>query len=398
VPSRALDFPVFDSDNHLYETKEALTKFLPDRHKDVIDYIEYKGRTKLMVRGQITNYIPNPTFEVVGAPGAQEEFFKHGNPEGKSRREIMKPMRALPAFFDPEPRLRLLDELGVDRAVMFPTLASLVEERLRDDPDLTHIVVHALNTWIYEHWTFNYEGRIFPVPIITLPIVEKAIEELEWVVERGARLVLIRPAPVPGYRGPRSFALPEFDPFWKRVVELDVLVALHASDSGYDRYLNEWEGHAGEMEAFGNLSLFQAAAMSHRAIEDAVISLVGHGALTRHPDLRIAIVELGSEWVRPVLHQLETAYKRMPAEWPENPVDVFKRNLYIHPFHEEDPIGIVKLIGADHVLFGSDYPHVEGMSDPISYVEELDGLPDEDIRKIMGGNMTNLIRLDASRA
>jgi predicted TIM-barrel fold metal-dependent hydrolase len=117
--------------------------------------------------------------------------------------------------------------------------------------------------------------------------------------------------------------------------------------------------------------------------------------LTRHPDLRIAVVELGSDWVRPVLNQLETAYKRMPAEWPEHPVDAFRRNLYIHPFHEEDPIGIVKLLGADHVIFGSDYPHVEGMSDPISYVDELDGLPDEDIRKIMGGNMDGLVGVRA---
>jgi predicted TIM-barrel fold metal-dependent hydrolase len=349
-----------------------------------------------MVRGQITNYIPNPTFQVVGSPGAQEEFFKHGNPEGKSRREIMKPMKALPAFFEPAPRVELLDELGIDRAVLYPTLASLVEERLRDDPELIHVVIHALNRWIHEHWTFNYEGRLFPVPIITLPIVERAIEELEWVVERGARVVLIRPAPVPGYRGPRSFALPEFDPFWRRVVELGVLVVLHASDSGYDRYLNEWEGRAAEMEAFGKLSLFQAAAMSHRPIEDAAISLVAHGALSRHPDLRIAVVELGSDWVRPVLNQLETAHKRMPAEWPEHPVDAFRRNLYIHPFHEEDPIGIVKLLGADHVIFGSDYPHVEGMSDPISYVDELDGLPDEDIRKIMGGNMDRLVGVGAS--
>ena len=84
-------------------------------------------------------------------------------------------------------------------------------------------------------------------PVITLPIVDKAIEELEWVVERGARVVLIRPAPVPGFRGPRSFALPEFDPFWEKVVEHDILVGLHSSDSGYDRYTNEWNGGSGEM-------------------------------------------------------------------------------------------------------------------------------------------------------
>src|SRR5256885_3057550 len=118
-----------------------------------------------------------------------------------------------------------MDEQGIDRSLMFPTLASLLEERLRDDPDATHAVIHSLNEWMYETWTFDYEGRIFPTPVITLPIVERGIEELEWVVARGARVVLIRPAPVPGFRGPRSFALPEFDPFWEKVVEYDILVA-----------------------------------------------------------------------------------------------------------------------------------------------------------------------------
>jgi hypothetical protein len=70
---------------------------------------------------------------------------------------------------------------------MFPTLASLIEERLRDDPVAIHVIVHALNEWLDEVWGFNYQNRIFTTPVITLPIVEKAIEELEWVVKRGAR-------------------------------------------------------------------------------------------------------------------------------------------------------------------------------------------------------------------
>ena len=52
-----------------------------------------------MIRGTVSEYIPNPTFEVVARPGAQEEYFRNGNPEGKSYREIVgKPMRSIPAF------------------------------------------------------------------------------------------------------------------------------------------------------------------------------------------------------------------------------------------------------------------------------------------------------------
>ena len=284
MPSRELDFPVFDADNHMYETPDALTKHLPPRYQGAIGFVEVDGRKKITVKGRISEYIPNPTFDRVAAPGAQEDYFKAGNPEGKSRREIMgRAIDALPAFREPGPRLELMDELGLDRALMWPTLASLVEERLRDDPDATHAVVHALNVWMHEHWTFNYEDRIYPVPVITLPIVSEAIAELEWVLERGAKIILIRPAPVPGLRGPRSFALPEFDPFWELVQEADVVVGMHASDSGYQRYLNEWEGlRDDEFTPFTGGGAFAAiAGAGYRSIIDT--HGVGHRPRPLHP-------------------------------------------------------------------------------------------------------------------
>ncbi|HYZ99273.1 MAG TPA: amidohydrolase family protein [Acidimicrobiales bacterium] len=391
MPSRTLDFEVFDADNHMYETRDALTKHVPREYQGVIDYVEVRGRTKIVVKGVISEYIPNPTFDVVARPGAQEEYFKRGNPEGKSYREIVgKPIRALPAFREPGARAELMDELGIDRALMFPTLASLVEERLRDDVEATHAVIHALNEWMLETWTFNYHDRIFPAPVITLPIVERAIEELEWVVERGARVVLIRPAPVPSIRGvTRSPGLPEFDPFWRRVVDLDVLVAMHSSDSGYARYVNDWEGTR-EFLPF-KLSAFRSVAMGHRPIEDTMAAMICHGALSRFPELRIAVVENGSGFVRPLFQNLGEAYRMMPQEFAEHPIDVFKRNVWVHPFHEEDIKGLVELLGAEHVLFGSDFPHPEGMADPITYVDELEGLPRDDVVKIMGGNLAGLV-------
>ncbi len=394
---RKLDFPVFDADNHMYETTDAFTKFLPDRYAGLIRYVQVDGRTKIAVKGLISDYIPNPTFEVVAAPGAQEEYFRHGNPEGKSRREIMgKPIRSLPAFHDPEPRLQLMDELGIDRALMWPTLASLLEERLRGDPPATHAVVHALNQWMHEHWTFNYENRIFPTPVIHLGILDEAIKELEWVLERGARILLIRPAPVPGFMGPRSMALPEFDPFWEAVVDAGIPVGMHASDSGYQRYMNEWEGVADtEMTPFKGVSGFMAiVGHQSRPITDTIASLIGHGLCTRFPDLRVAPVENGSNWVRPLLRDMEHAYTTQPHIFEEDPVEVFKRNIYVHPFHEEDPIGLVGLLGADRVLFGSDFPHPEGMADPISFVDELSALPPEVVAKIMGGNLGRLMKVD----
>jgi predicted TIM-barrel fold metal-dependent hydrolase len=392
MSTATLDIPVFDADNHLYETKDAMTKFLPDRYRGVIDYVDVRGRTKIVVKGRISDYIPNPTFEVVARPGAQEDYFRKGNPAGLSRREIFgEPMRAIPAFRAPGPRLALMDEQGIDRCLLFPTLASLLEERLSDDPDVTHVVIHALNEWMHETWQFSYEDRIFATPVITLPIVEKAIEELDWVVARGAKVVLIRPAPVPGYRGPRSFALPEFDPFWEKVVEHDILVALHSSDSGYERYANEWIGTDSEMLPFQPQAFRMLGAW--RPVEDAVGSLIIHGALSRFPTLKVVVVENGSIWVGPLLRNLADIYKKMPQDFMEEPVAVFKRQIHISPFWEEDLGALAEVIGEDRVLFGSDFPHPEGLADPATYVKELEGQSEDTIRKIMGGNLARLMNV-----
>ncbi|MET0389477.1 MAG: amidohydrolase family protein [Polyangiales bacterium] len=392
--TRKCDFPVFDADNHLYETQEAFTKFLPAKYKSAIDYVQVRGRTKIVVRGTISDYIPNPTFEVVARPGAHEEFYKRGNPEGKSMRELTgEPMRSIPAFREPSARIKLMDELGVDRALMFPTLASLLEERMRDAPEMIHAVVHSLNEWLHETWKFNYEDRIFTVPVVSLPIVSKAIEELEWVLARGARSILVRPAPVPGYGHSRSFAYPEFDPFWKLVEQSGVVVSMHSSDSGYARYQADWTGPS-EMLPF-KFDAFRMMSMLKRPIEDSMSATVCHGLLTRFPKLKVAVIENGGSWVPHFLEQLKDVYKKMPQAFEEDPIKAFKRNVYVSPFFEDNLEQLIAEMGADHVLFGSDYPHPEGLAEPCTYVEHLPaGLPLSDIKKIMGGTLGTLMGID----
>jgi predicted TIM-barrel fold metal-dependent hydrolase len=256
-------------------------------------------------------------------------------------------------------------------------------------------VIHALNEWLYETWQFNYEDRIFTTPVITLPIVEKAIEEIEWVAERGARAVLIRPAPVPGFRGPRSFALPEFDPVWAKIVEHKLHVTMHSSDSGYSRYYSEWLGSQTEMLPFKPDAFSQL--QGWRPVEDAAASWVCHGALTRFPDLRISFVENGASWIAPLFRSLENIYKKMPQDFAEEPIGALRRAMSISPFWEDDYAELAELIGEDNVLFGSDFPHPEGLAQPRKTAEELFAqFPEETVRKFMGGNLARLMHLDAT--
>ena len=170
------------------------------------------------------------------------------------------------------------------------------------------------------------------------------------MVERGARVVLIRPAPVPGYRGPRSFGLPEFDPFWEKVVEADILVGMHSSDSGYDRFANEWMGNDSEMLPFQPQAFRMLG--QWRPVEDAVSALICHGALSRFPQLKVAVIENGSTWTEPLLRNLADVYKKMPQDFLEDPVTIFKRSIHISPFWEEDLGALADLIGVDRCCSG----------------------------------------------
>jgi predicted TIM-barrel fold metal-dependent hydrolase len=389
--------PVFDSDNHFYETRDALTRYLPKQYANAIRFVEVDGRTKVAVCGQISDFIPNPTFDVVARPGAHQDFFLGNNPTGKTMREMSgEPMRTIAAFREPEPRLTLLDELGVYGTLMFPTLASLVEERMRHDPELTHVVIHALNQWMHETWSFDYKGRIFSTPIITLPIVERAIAELDWALEHGAKAILIRPAPVPGYRGSRSFGLPEFDPFWQRVQDAGILVCLHGSDTGFTKYIDTWEGGVEYLPFKPNP--FHDVVMAKRPIEDAVSAFILHGAASRFPDVRVALVENGSMWIPDLMHRFEFAYRRMPKEFTEDPVEVFRRNFWISPFFEDDVPFLLQHVPADRLMFGSDYPHPEGLADPLSFIDQLPELPTSDVAAIMGGNLAGLLGITLPQA
>jgi predicted TIM-barrel fold metal-dependent hydrolase len=405
VTHRELPYSTFDADNHLYENRDALTKFLPREYEGVIRYVEINGRTKLAIRDRITDYIPNPTFVKVAAPGgAGMDITQGGGGFGSAgvglHRKKMVVMPGIDAFFDPEPRFELMKEMGIDRTLLWPTLASALEERVADDPDVTVAVIHALNEWMHEHWTYVYSDAIYSTPIISLAAgADRALEELEYIHERGARIFLIRVAPVPTWKGRKSFALPEFDPFWARVQELDVIVGMHSGDPGYHRYLNEWEGLGGlEMSiAKGARTInpaFQALSSEKDNLIDAMASIIGHGLATRFPGLKFMPVEFSSRWIRPFYKKLQRIYEASPVLFDEDPVEVFNRNVWVHAFHERDPKGLIDLgIPVDHLMFGSDFPHPEGMADPLAYSEVVKDLPAEQQALIMGGSLEKAMKV-----
>jgi predicted TIM-barrel fold metal-dependent hydrolase len=407
ITQRDLPYPTFDADNHLYENRDALTKFLPSGYEGVVRYVEIDGRTKLAIAGRISNFIPNPTFSRVAVPGGAGFDVTLGDEGGRENHveqlgfQKLMAMPSIDAFFDPEPRLELMREMGIDRTLLWPTLASAIEERLAHDPDAVCVVLHALNEWLHEHWTYVYANAIYSTPIISLAAGnDVAIRELEYIAERGAKIFLIRVAPVPTWKGRKSFALPEFDPFWERVQELDLTVGMHSGDSGYQRYTNEWEGLGDQEAVISAKSMrktspaFLLLSSEKHNLVDAIASIIGHGLATRFPRLRFVPVEFQSTWIRPFFTRLQHTADTSSILFDEDPVAVFNRNIWVHAFHEGDPKGLIEMgLAADHLMFGSDFPHPEGMADPLAYAEVVGGMPADQQALIMGGSLERAMRI-----
>jgi predicted TIM-barrel fold metal-dependent hydrolase len=385
VRERRLEYPVFDVDNHMYENTDAFLKFLPPEYEGVVKYIGEDRRTRIAIKDRIDRAVPNPTFQRVAPPGGQQDDPLH-------RRSIA----GLDAFFDVEPRYALMQEFGIDRALMWPTLSSVIEQAMPDDPRAVQVVFHALNQWMYEHWTFGYEDAVFPTPAISLSILDRAIEELEWVTERGARIVYISTAPVSGFGGRRSIALPEFDPFWELMQEKGVVAGFHqVVNRRFPVDLAELDG-TGEGGGYFQLppyptAPFRALTTPRWQVSDFIASMVGHGMLTRFPRLKIAIVEFFTDWVRPMVRQFQEAYERAPQMFEEEPMAVLRRNVFLHVFHDPDPMELISMVGVDNCMFGSDFPHPEGLRDPLAFCEEITSMSQADQERVMGGNLARLM-------
>ena len=386
------DAPIFDADQHMYETADALTKFLPERYRYAVQYASFGKQTRIVINNRVSDFIPNPTFERVAAPGAHEKFFAGENTEGQTLREMQGAAIEAPAATrTPQDRVAELDRQGVAEALNYPTLASLIEHASADDPELTLAIIHALNQWMAEHWTFNYADRVYSTPIINLSEVEAAQRELAYILENGAKVALIKPGPVNGLHGWRSPALPEFDPFWRDVEAAGLPIVLHASFPPLDSYIAKWEPP--HTQNFMKQSAFRWMALGHREIADMITSLICHGTLTRFPKLRIASVENGSGWIFPLFNDFEDLQKKMPQNFPEHPHEVFRRNIWVSPFWEGCVSDVVNTVGWDKVMFGSDYPHPEGLPEPKGYWKYAEGMDVRRTYDFMGDNARRFMGL-----
>jgi predicted TIM-barrel fold metal-dependent hydrolase len=383
-----------DADNHYYEPLDACTRHLdPDFATRGVQILQKGKRVVVAIGGRLNQFIPNPTFDPVTEPGCLDVYFRGQVPEGESRRTLVKvePIRA--EYRDRDTRLTVLDEQGLAGAVLFPTFGVGVEEALREDIPATMATLHAFNRWLEDDWGYSFRDRLFAVPLISLADPEAAVAEVDRVLSLGARLVHVRPAPVPTTDGTgRSLGHPAHDPVWARLAEAGVPVSFHLGDSGYHRLSAMWGGSA-TLEAFGRTNVLAKVVTADRAIYDSMASMIIDGVFTRHPTLRAVSIENGAAWVEPLLRVLKKYANQSPEGFSGDPIDAFLEHVYVAPYYEDDIERLVELIGSDHVLFGSDWPHAEGLVEPLLFEKEIPDLDEAVKDQIMRTNLASLLRL-----
>ncbi len=383
-----IDFTTFDADNHYYEATDAFTRHLdPKMARRTMQWAEIDGRQRLLVAGKVNRFIPNPTFDPVARPGSLDQYFRGHNPRGQNVAQLfgeLEPIR--PEYRDRDARLAVMDAQGIDGCFLFPTLGVGMEEALAQDPEATVAAFHAFNRWLDEDWGYAFEGRIFAAPMIPLVDPEAAVSELEEVLARDARIVCIKGGPAITRDGRVSPGDSRYDPFWARVDEAGVTVGIHSGDAGYNRYVDDWE-KAGEFRAFA-YSPLRSVLSGSRAPYETMAALVCQGIYDRFPRVRVASIEAGADWVPELVAKLKKVYAQSPMGFASDPVEAFREHVWIAPFYEDDLAQLKDLIGVDHLLFGSDWPHAEGLAEPRDFAEDLrrNGFTEDEVRTVMRDN------------
>jgi predicted TIM-barrel fold metal-dependent hydrolase len=396
-----LDYRLVDADNHYYEPDDCCTRHLDPAYRDrAVHVATLPDGTRQWRFGAKPLGFHRGARDFALRPGALRELFA-GEPFDADAPPVIPTDQ--PVFRDRDARLRAMDQQGVEAAILLPSFGVSFEHDARSDPPAALAAVRAFNRFVEDDWGYAHRGRIFAPALLSLLDRDLAVAELERVLAAGARLVALRPGPVYG----RSPADPYFDPFWARLAEARVPLVLHIGVSGYpDLYGTQW-GEPGDV-AESEMSAFQwVTCFGERPIVDTLAALVLHNLFGRHRALRVLSLENGSRWVPGLLRAMDTSVQysvdskgELSGRWlggriHDRPGAIFREHVFVAPFWEEPVADLVGTIGAERVLFGSDWPHPEGVPQPLDFLRECEGLGERELRRVLRENTAELLGLAA---
>ena len=401
-PEGLVDYPIIDCDNHYYEPDDCFTRHIEAQYRERTVRVDRSRRGDglgvMMLGEERLSFFSTGVGDHVGAPGAMRNFFKGATEEGGHVN--LNPIRVqdYPAFIQRKARLALMDEQQVEACVMLPTLGVGVEYQLRRHPQVLYPSLRAFNRWVAEEWGWGQDGRIFSTAVISLFDVDEAVREVERLLGEGVRILHITAGPIDG----KSPADACYNPFWARVQEAGLIIALHIGETGFNEiYAAPW-GEPATPPSHRFTAFNTYVGIGERSITDTAASLLFLNLFGRFPGLRMLAVEFGAAWVPHFVQTIDKVYRLNDhkSRWrygkpEERPSEIFRRHFKVVPFHEDNIAQVAAAIGEEQVINGSDFPHPEGLEWPVQMVEGMASMPAAAVRRIMRDNACAVLNLAA---
>jgi len=432
--TNSLPYRILDADNHFNEPRYCYERYIDPSQRDLaIRYVhDAEGNEVRLCAGKPSRFslsqVTYSTDELEKMVGPLPDEPLTGPSEGGDHREAnrsmpgvllnkMNPLKGLSeeeraevlrqfrdqaeAYGNRDLRLALMDDQGIEAALMFPASAHDIEYELADDIEAMYANARAFNRWMHEEVGYSYQNRMFLPPYIPFADVDLAVEELERVLAEGAPMIQFKAGHAHGGPddpwGGRSIADPVFDPIWSRLNEAGTRIAVHLGGTDYQKYGADWS-YDPEI-TFGDFDAFQwVMYWGDRPAMELTAGMILHNLFGRFPNIRVALAEQGTVWLPYTLRKMDHAFLMgRKARWgtlDERPSAIFRRHFVVAPYPEENVPRVLEAVGVEPIVFGSDFPHGEGLAFPGQYAEsQLEGVSEDDVHAIMRGNLAKFIGL-----
>jgi len=277
-------------------------------------------------------------------------------------------------------RVKDMDFDGIDAEVVFPNKGLVSWSSA--DPQHNLAMCSVYNDWVHE--AFEGSSRSFPAALVPPAVVEVAVREVERVARMGFHSVMLPPLLKDG----KGYNDPAFDPLWAALSDAGLPIVLHAG-TGKDPRTASGDG--------GAVINYVVHAMN--TVLEPVVHLCASGVLERFPKLRFATIEAGAGWVPYTLWAMDHGFDKhafwVSPKLKQKPSDYWRQHG--HASFQDDPVGIEtrRWMGVETIMWGNDYPHLEGTwphsEDVISRFGE--GVTRDETAKIIGLNAARLFNI-----
>ena len=378
-----------DADAHLYERRDMWAEHVDPGLRDlalriVDDERGYPwlchGERRIEVLGI---HHPGDTAQ----SGAFRDRLRRGLPAEGSYDDMP------PDFWDPAARLATLDGFGIAESFLFPNCGIMWEKALAGDLASTTANMGAWNRWAATV-VAEGRGRLHPVGHVTLRDPEWLDVQLRQLAAAGVRLAMVAPSLVDGKR----LSHPEHERMWATFADLGVAPLFHIAQ--YDMPFGDaWNEDDPDWSNPVMSSVFMWTAPAV-----ALADLAVRGVLARHPQLRIGVIELMSAWLPMFLRMLDGGYSfhaafngRPLSDLAMPPSAYVTRQVRVAAFPFESPARLVRQAG-ELFMFGSDYPHPEGVPRPLEEFTAAYGAGPSEAPAFFAGNAAWLLGRAGSTA